>query len=154
LQGSIDNDNDNELVQKLAELAISVMQDILGDPKVQLVPSGDAPMSSHMDSEVDLAPHTCSSAAMKLKVVHVLWMHAHAVLPTQALARPPSEALLSWLMEKETKLMRETDTPHDAHTQWAMLCAEVLVRTNAVTGCASAPVHLCMFWGTCGASWP
>jgi len=35
-------------------------------------------------------------------------------------------------MEKEAKLVWETDMPHDARTQWAMLYAEVLVRTNAV----------------------
>jgi len=160
LQGSTDgNDNDDgqdddELVQKLAELAVSVMQDILGDPKVQLVPAGDAPTPSHMESEVDLAPHTRSNAAMKLEVVRALWTHAHGLLPARALAGSPSETLLSWLMEKEAELVWETDTPHDARTQWAMLCAEVLVRTNAVTGCVSAPAHLCMFWGTRGASRP
>jgi len=160
LQGSTEgNDNDDgqdddELVQKLAELAVSVMQDILGDPKVQLVPAGDAPTPSHMESEVDLAPHTRSNAAMKLEVVRALWTHAHALLPARALVGSPSETLLSWLMEKEAELVWETDTPHDARTQWAMLCAEVLVRTNAVTGCASAPAHLCMFWGTRGASRP
>ena len=141
-------------MQKLAELAVSVMQDILGDPKVQLVPAGDAPTPSHMESEVDLAPHTRSNAAMKLEVVRALWTHAHGLLPARALAGSPSETLLSWLMEKEAELVWETDTPHDARTQWAMLCAEVLVRTNAVTGCASAPAHLCMFWGTRGASRP
>jgi len=41
-------------------------------------------------------------------------------------------------MEKEAELVWGTDTPHDAH-KWAMLCAEVLVRTNAVTGYPPAP---------------
>ena len=160
LQGSANSNDDNygqdddDLVQKLAELAVSLMQDILGDPKVQLVPSGDAPTPSQMEPEVDLAPHTRSNAAMKLAVVRALWTHAHAVLPARALAGSPSESLLMWLMEKEAELVMETDTPHDARTQWAMLCAEVLVRTGVATGYASAAAQLRVFWGTRGASRP
>jgi hypothetical protein len=160
LQGSTDgsdedSQDDDDLVQKLAELVVSLMQEILGDPKVQLVPSGDAPTPSHVDTEIDLAPHTRSNAAMKLAVVRSLWTQAHAVLPARALTGSPGEALLMWLMEKESELVWETDTPHDARTQWAMLCAEVLVRTGDTTGCASAAAaHLRVFWGTRGASRP
>jgi hypothetical protein len=161
LQGSTDGNQDengqydDDLVQKLAELVVSLMQEILGDPKVQLVPSGDAPSPSHVDTEIDLAPHTRSNAAMKLAVVRSLWTQALAVLPARALAGSPSEALLMWLMEKESELVWETDVPHDARTQWAMLCAEVLVRTGATVGCASAAAaHLRVFWGTSGASRP
>ena len=32
--------------------------------------------------------------------------------------------------------------------------AEVLVRTNAATGCTSAPMHLYVLWGTRGTSRP
>jgi hypothetical protein len=154
LQGpTCDNDDedgqDDDLVQKLAELAVSLMQDILGDPKVQLVPSGDEAAPSK--AEADLAPHTRSNAAMKLAVVRSLWTHAHSVLPAQVLAGSPSEALLMWLMEKEAQLVQETDTPHDARTQWAMLCAEVIVCTSAV-GCSPSLALLRMFWGTPGAS--
>jgi hypothetical protein len=156
LQDSTDDTEDessqeDDLVQRLAELAVSLMQDVLGDPNVQLVPSGDSPTPSHTGHEVDLAPHTRSNAAMKLAVVRALWSHAHAVLPAQALAGSPSEALLTWLMEKEAELVWETDKPHDARTQWAMLCAEVLVRSSAAR-CASASALLRMFWGTRGAS--
>ena len=133
-------------MQKLAELTVSLMKDILGDPKVQLVPSGEVP-PSHTESEVDLMPHTRSNAAMKLAVVRSLWAQAHIILPAQALAGSPSETLLTWLMKKETELVRETDTPHDARTQWANLCAEVVVRTGA-TGCSSSLPLLRMFWGT------
>ena len=136
-------------MQRLAELAVSLMQDILGDPKVQLVPSGDAQTTAPgAGSDVDLAPHTRSNAAMKLAVVRALWTHAHAVLPAQALGGSASEALLTWLMEKEAELVWETDTPHDARTQWAMLCAEVLVRSVA----SSASSLLRVFWGARGAS--
>ncbi|KAI9449835.1 hypothetical protein F5148DRAFT_1338704 [Russula earlei] len=104
------------LVRKLAELAVSLMQDILGDPKVQLVLSGD--------------PET----------------------PSQNRVRgTPSEALLTWLMEREPELVWETDTPHDARTQWAMLCAEVLLRTS-VAGSTLAPALLRMIWVTPSAS--
>jgi hypothetical protein len=72
------------LVQKLTELAISLIQDILSNPKVQSVPSGDAPMPSQIEPEVDLALHTHSNAAMKLAVIHPFWTHAHAVLPVRA----------------------------------------------------------------------
>jgi len=155
LQGSTDDNDDDDgqeddLVQKLAELAVSLMQDILGDPKVQLVPSGEEAAPSNTP-EVDLAPHTRSNAAMKLAVVRSLWAHAHSVLPAQALAGSPSEALLTWLMKKEAELVLETDTPHDARTQWATLCAEVVVRTGAA-GCSSSLTLLRMFWGTPGAS--
>jgi hypothetical protein len=139
------------LVQKLAELAVSLMQDILGDPKVQLVPAGDEAAPSPKGPEIDLAPHTRSNAAMKLAVVRSLWSHAHSVLPAQALAGSPSEALLTWLMKKEAELVWETDTPHDARTQWATLCAEVVVRTGAA-GCSPSLAPLRMFWGTPGAS--
>jgi hypothetical protein len=142
------------LVQKLAKLAISLMQDILGDPKVQLIPFGDAtdaPMPLQIKPEVDLAPYTCSNAAMKLAVICALWMHAHAVLPARALAGSLSESLLTWLME-EAELVVETDTPHDACTQWAILCAEVLMRTGVATDYASPATQLCVFWGTFGSS--
>lgn len=157
LQGpTYDNDDedgqeDDDLVQKLAELAVSLMQDILGDSKVQLVPSGDEAAPSNAGSEADLAPHTRSNAAMKLAVVRSLWAHAHSVLPARVLAGSPSEALLTWLMEKEAVLVQETDTPHDARTQWAMLCAEVIIRPGAA-GCSSSLALLRMFWGTPGAS--
>jgi hypothetical protein len=138
------------LVQKLAELAVSLIQDILGDPKVQLVPSrGEGAPSDTVEG--DLAPHSRSNAAMKLAVVRSLWAHAHLVLPAQALAGSPSEALLTWLMKKEEELVQETDTPHDARTQWATLCAEVTVRTSAA-GCSSSLALLRTFWGTPGAS--
>jgi hypothetical protein len=116
-------------VQKLAELAVSLIQDILGDPKVQLVRSRDEGAPSNT-AEGELAPHTRSNAAMKLAVARSLWAHAHSVLPPQALAGPPSEALLTWLMKKEEELVRKTDTSHDARTQWATLCAEVTMRTG------------------------
>jgi hypothetical protein len=138
-------------VQKLAELTISLMQDILGDPDVQLVPPVDESTPSHTRSEIDLVPHTRSNSAMKLAVVRSLWAQAHTVLPAQALAGSPSEALLTWLMKKETRLVLETDTPHDARTQWANLCAEVIVRTGAA-GCSSSLPLLRMFWGSPGAS--
>jgi hypothetical protein len=108
-------------VQKLAELAVSLIQDILGDPKVQLVRSRDEGAPSNT-AEGDLVPHTRSNAAMKLAVARSLWAHAHSVLPPQALAGPPSEALLTWLMKKEEELVRKTDTSHDTRTQWATLC--------------------------------
>ena len=156
LQGSTDDNDDedgqeDDLVQKLAELAVSLMQDILGDPKVHLVPSGDEGTPSNTGSEADLAPHTRSNAAMKLAVVRSLWAHAHSVLPAQALAGSPSEALFTWLMKKEAELVCETDTPHDARTQWALFCAEVILRTSA-TSCSSSLALLRMFWGTPGAS--
>jgi hypothetical protein len=72
------------LVQKLAELAVSLMQDILGNPKVQLVPSGDVLMPSQIEPEVNLAPHTHLNAVMKLAVIHLFWMHMHVVLPVCA----------------------------------------------------------------------
>jgi hypothetical protein len=71
-----------------------------------------------------------------------------------ALTRFLSESLLTWLMEKEAELVVETDTPHDMCTQWAMLCAEVLMCTGVATGYALAAAQLCVFWGTCGASQP
>ena len=155
LQGSTDDNDDEDsqdedLVQKLAELTVSLMQDILGDPNVQLVPGADQP-TPQAGPEVDLAPHTRSNAAMKLAVVRSLWAQAHTVLPAQALAESPSETLLTWLMKKEMVLVSETDTPHDARTQWANLCAEVIVRSGAA-GCSSfLPLHR-MFWGAPGAS--
>jgi hypothetical protein len=125
------------------------MQGILGDPNVQLVP-GDEPTPPHKGSELDLVPHTRSNTAMKLAVVRSLWAQAHTVLPAQAFAGSPSETLLTWLMKKEIELVRETDTPHDARTQWANLCAEVIVRTS-VAGCSLSLPLLRMFWGTPGA---
>ncbi|KAI9465049.1 hypothetical protein BJY52DRAFT_1209886 [Lactarius psammicola] len=141
-----DDQDDDDSVQKLAELAVSLMRDILSDPKVQLVPSADTPAPSHAGSDPDLVPHTRSNAAMKLAVVRALWGHVYAVLPAQALAGSASEALLTWLMEKEAELILETDTPFDARTQWAMLCAEVLVRADAPAA------RLRVFWGARGAS--
>jgi hypothetical protein len=127
-----------------------LMQDILGDPKVQLVPAGDEAAPLPKGPEIDLAPHTRSNVAMKLAVVRSLWSHAHSVLPVQALAGSPSEALPTWLMKKEAELVWETDTPHDARMQWATLCAEVVVRTGAA-GCSPFLAPLCMFRGTPGA---
>jgi len=71
-----------------------------------------------------------------------------------ALAGSPSESLLTWLIEKEAKLVVETDMLHDGCTQWAMLCAEVLVRTSVATGYASAAAQLRVFRGTRSASRP
>ena len=70
------------------------------------------------------------------------------------LARFPSELLLTWLIEKEAKLVVETDTPHNRRTQWAMLCTEVLMCTGVATGYMSATVQLRMFQGTRSASRP
>jgi len=141
-------------VQKLTKLAILLMQDILGDPKVQLVPSSDMPMPLQIEPKVDLTPHTHLNAAMKLAVIYLFWMHVHVVLPTCALAGSLSESLLTQLMEKEAKLMVETDTPHNTHTQWAMLCAEVLVHTGVATGYTLAAAQLHVFWGTHSVSQP
>ncbi|KAH9011657.1 hypothetical protein EDB85DRAFT_2281515 [Lactarius pseudohatsudake] len=154
LQRSTDNDDDDDQenqedddsVQKLAGLAVSLMKDILSDPKVQLVPSADTPAPTPTGSDLDLLPHTRSNAAMKLAAVRTLWGHVHMVLPAQALAGSASDLLLTWLMEKETDLILETDTPFDARTQWAMLCAEVLVRADAPAA------RLRVFWGARGAS--
>ncbi|KAH9038215.1 hypothetical protein EDB85DRAFT_2141985 [Lactarius pseudohatsudake] len=137
---------DDDSVQKLAGLAVSLMKDILSDPKVQLVPSADTPAPTPTGSDLDLLPHTRSNAAMKLAAVRTLWGHVHMVLPAQALAGSASDLLLTWLMEKETDLILETDTPFDARTQWAMLCAEVLVRADAPAA------RLRVFWGARGAS--
>lgn len=133
-------------MQKLAELAVSLMRDILSDPKVQLVPAAETPAPKHVGFDPDLVPHTRSNAAMKLAVVRALWGHVYALLPAQALAGSASEALLTWLMEKEAELVWETDTPFDARTQWAMLCAEVLVRAD------TPAARLRVFWGARGAS--
>ena len=133
-------------MQKLAELAVSLMRDILSDSKVQLVPAAETPAPKHVGSDPDLVPHTRSNAAMKLAVVRALWGHVYALLPAQALAGSASEALLTWLMEKEAELVWETDTPFDARTQWAMLCAEVLVRAD------TPAARLRVFWGARGAS--
>ncbi|KAH9060473.1 hypothetical protein EDB87DRAFT_1616129 [Lactarius vividus] len=151
LQRSTNDDDDQEdqeddSVQKLAGLAVSLMKDILSDPKVQLVPSADTPAPTPAGSDLDLVPHTRSNAAMKFAAVRALWGHVHAVLPAQALAGSASEELLTWLMGKEKELIFETDTPFDARTQWAMLCAEVLVRAEAPAA------HLRVFWGARGAS--
>jgi hypothetical protein len=142
-------------MSKLAVLAVSLMQSILSDPKVQLVPSGDAPTSAVNDpapaapppSDVDLAPHSRSNAAMKLAVVRALWTHAHVILPTEALGASASESLLHWLMEKESEIVWETDTPHDARTQWAMLCAEVIMRSAPSPSSSSSTSLLRVFWG-------
>ena len=80
------------MVQKLAELAISLMQDILGNPKVQLVPSGDVPTPSQIEPKVNLAPHTHSNTAMKLAVIHPFWIHTHAVLPVHTCRVPEQVA--------------------------------------------------------------
>jgi len=68
--------------------------------------------------------------------------------PACVLARSPSESLLTQLMEKEAKLMVETDMLHNARTQWAMLCAEVLMHTSVATGYVLAAAQLRVFWGT------
>ena len=141
-----EDQEDDDSVQKLAELAVSLMRDILSDPKVQLVPAAETPAPKHVGSDPDLVPHTRSNAAMKLAVVRALWGHVYALLPAQALAGSASEALLTWLMEKEAELVWETDTPFDARTQWAMLCAEVLVRAD------TPAARLRVFWGARGAS--
>ncbi|KAI0301170.1 hypothetical protein B0F90DRAFT_1817185 [Multifurca ochricompacta] len=149
--GEVEEDQEDDSVQKLAELAVSVIQDILRDSNVQLVPSADTPTPSQTGSDVDLVPHTRSNAAMKLCVVRSLWTQTHSVLPAQALAGSASEALLTWLMEKEAELVWETNTPHDARTQWAMLCADVLARSSTGARDASASL-LRVFWGVRGAS--
>ena len=124
---------------------------VLGDLIVQLVPPVDEPTPSQKGSEVDLMPHTRSNAVMKLAVVRSLRAQAHTVLPIQALSGSPSEALLTWLMKKETELMSETNTSHNAHTQWANFCAKVIVRTGTA-GCSSSLPLLRMFWGTSATS--
>ncbi|KAI0269927.1 hypothetical protein BC834DRAFT_922720 [Gloeopeniophorella convolvens] len=138
---SPDPEDDEDDVQKLAGLAVALMQDILGDPRVQLVPADSAPAPTP-GSDADLAPHSRSNAAMKLAVVRALWAHAHAVLPTATLAGAPADALLGWLAEREAVLVQETDVPHDARTQWAALCAEVLMR-----GSDTSAQQLRAFWG-------
>ncbi|KAI9443494.1 hypothetical protein H4582DRAFT_2072522 [Lactarius indigo] len=134
LQSSTDDEDDDDQ---------DVQED---DDSVQLVPSADTPAPTPTGSDLDLAPHTRSNAAMKLAAVRALWGHVHAVLPAQALAGSPSGTLLTWLMEKEKELILETDTPFDARTEWAMLCAEVLVRVDAPAA------RLRMFWGARSAS--
>src|SRR5437588_8824534 len=50
-----------------------------------------------------------------------------------------SEVLLSWLIEKDVELVWETDTPYNAPMQWAMLCAKVLMCSNAAAGRGRLP---------------
>ncbi|KAH9955582.1 hypothetical protein BGW80DRAFT_1466931 [Lactifluus volemus] len=140
LRTSNDDNNENDSMSKLAVLAVSLMQSILSDPKVQLMPSGDAPTSAvngpaptaPPSSDVELAPHTRSNAAMKLAVVRALWTHVHVMLPTEAL---------------KPEIVWETDTPHDARTQWAMLCAEVIMRSAPSPSSSSSTLLLRVFWG-------
>ena len=63
-----------------------------------LVPAGDAPMPSHMESEVDLVSHMRSNAVMRLEVVCALWTHGHSVLPACALTKSSSKVLLDHLV--------------------------------------------------------
>jgi len=68
LQNSTDDNNnedsqDEDLVQKLAELTVSVMQGILGDPKVHLVPTAEDPTALCTVSKVNLAPQIKGPAA-------------------------------------------------------------------------------------------
>ncbi|KAH9952882.1 hypothetical protein BGW80DRAFT_1259777 [Lactifluus volemus] len=69
-------------------------------------------------------------------------------LDTRApLSASASESLLTWFMEKEPEIVWETDTPHDARTQWAMLCAEVIMRSAPSPSSSSSTPLLRMFWG-------
>jgi hypothetical protein len=84
---------------------------------------------------------------MKLAVVRALWTHVHVMLPTEALSASASESLLTWLMEKEPKIVWETDMLHDARTQWAMLCAEVIMHSAPSPSSSSSTPLLHVFWG-------
>ncbi|KAI0061493.1 hypothetical protein BV25DRAFT_1857413 [Artomyces pyxidatus] len=140
LQGA----DDDDALLKLAERIGSILSNILEDPDVQLVPKPETPPADHLmfDPEIvhnpALTPHARSNAAMKLSVTRDLWECAHQIVPAHEIG-VASENVLAFLMEKESSLVWETDSPHDAREQWALLCTEMLVH------CRAGPLKV--FWG-------
>ncbi|THH20532.1 hypothetical protein EW146_g848 [Bondarzewia mesenterica] len=142
LTGFQESEDENGLL-RLAGRAASALVNVLEDSEIELVPTADT-VTREADEEVSvgLKPHTRSNAAMKLAITRDLWEVVCKVLPKHECG-VAGEELLTYLVKNESDLVWETDSPHDARTQWALLCTEVLAH------CVATPFK--GFWGVKGA---
>jgi len=127
---------------EFAEHAGSTLASIIVDPDIQLVPTTTPELDAFDNANPALKPHARSNAAMKLSVARDLWDIVHRVIPVDDIF-VTGQKLLACLVENESDLVWETDSPHDARTQWTLLCGEILVH------CGSDPLK--EFWGVRGA---
>jgi hypothetical protein len=101
-----DHNQEDDSLAKLAELAVSLMQDIFGE-KVQLVPSGDA-LCVHSQWCRDLiSTQHCMRAqcSNEARCACTLWTHANVMFHLWVLSRSVSKPLLTWLLQREAELV-------------------------------------------------
>ncbi|KAI0044102.1 hypothetical protein FA95DRAFT_1681450 [Auriscalpium vulgare] len=117
----------------------NILCSIIVGTDINFIPMVESP---HPDDDLFPNPalhrHARSNAAMKLSVVRDLWALATHIIPIEELG-VGGEHLLAFIMQKEDEAVCDSTTPDDARCQWALLCAEVLVK------CRDAPLK--MFWG-------
>ncbi|KAG1745909.1 uncharacterized protein EDB91DRAFT_1236218 [Suillus paluster] len=130
--GLQDENNDDGTID-FATKAAEILVDILGDSKLDFSAKYGPPPSQHVSpvAGVRVTPKRSSlpsrsNAALKLVVVRDLWAVLRTTFPNNLL-HSAGTSLLACLIEDETNLVWETDSPDDARKQWAYFCAEVLV---------------------------
>ncbi|KAF8842180.1 hypothetical protein BDN67DRAFT_995787 [Paxillus ammoniavirescens] len=129
--------DDHDGIVDFAAQAAAILVQILRDPQLELIlkvasPSskgGASPISSRsgqLAKKTDRSRSTRSNAAVKLRVVRELWASMRTTFPHNLL-HAGGATLIECLIEDESDLVWETDTPDDARKEWAKLCAETLV---------------------------
>ncbi|KIK93333.1 hypothetical protein PAXRUDRAFT_829068 [Paxillus rubicundulus Ve08.2h10] len=129
--------DDHDGIVDFAAQATGILAQILRDPQLELTlkvgpPSskgGASPVSSRsiqLAKKIGHSPSTRSNAAMKLFVVRELWASMRTTFPNNLLHAGGAK-LVECLVEDESDLVWETDTPDDARKEWAKLSAETLV---------------------------
>ncbi|KIJ13077.1 hypothetical protein PAXINDRAFT_156664 [Paxillus involutus ATCC 200175] len=129
--------DDYDGIIDFAAQAAGIPAQILCDPQLELTlkvgpPSskgGTSPISSRsgqLAKKTGRSQSTRSNAAIKLGVVRELWASMWTTFPHNLLHTGGAK-LIECLIEDESDLVWETDSPDDARKEWAKLCAETLV---------------------------
>lgn len=107
--------------------AAYILIDILEDTSLDLTTKSGPPRNALSSSSPARAlPSSHSNTVLKLSIIRDLWATVRTTVPSDLMA-VAGEKVLCCLLDKEDKLMWETDSPDDARKQWAMFCAEVLL---------------------------
>ncbi|KAI0322414.1 hypothetical protein OF83DRAFT_803492 [Amylostereum chailletii] len=143
-------DDDDTLV--VAQRVVTILTDMLGDSTLILIQTPETPQAqdplgedqnTFAKAQARASSPWRSNAAVKLSVARELWGPAARIIPDEELGTI-AKSFIDFLIEKESELVWEEDSPHDAREQWSLLCAEVLLHCS--------PTWLQSFWGIRGAS--
>ncbi|KAH7885266.1 hypothetical protein F5I97DRAFT_1357061 [Phlebopus sp. FC_14] len=122
--------DDHSGIVDFAAKAASILVEILRDAKLDLTPSSSSTMTSPIVGlrarKTNLNRSARSNSALKLTVIRELWAAMRVTFPDNLL-HAGGTTIVRCLVEDESDLVWETDSPADARKEWAQLCAETLI---------------------------